>query len=373
MLREKEFTWGQLFAPKIIIMIWVPIVLITVLHYSTGSSHQWAHDVFRRLYYIPIILAAFFLGWRGSVISAIFISLAYIPHAFILFILQDPARGIEKILEIFLYNVIAIVTGVLADGEFHEGRRHEKTAEQLQVTLDEKNEMEKMLIRAGRLEAMGQLTAGLAHEINNPLASIMGAAEVVVEEISPDSPKNKIAKILLKEIKRLRDILDGFLLFAKPEKYDFRKINLCNQAKTVSRFLSSQAAKSKVKIITEPSSYIFVLGEPGKIHQVFMNLILNSIQAFTDGGEITLSCSRIEKRKKSYGLFSVKDNGPGIPDKIKERIFDPFYSSKSKGSGLGLAIAATIIDQHKGFIEVSDNPGGGARFDVFLPLAKDRS
>ena len=368
MLRTRNLQWKDLASARAVLWVWAPIVLISLLHYSTGATHHWAHDIFRRLYYMPIILAAFAFGTRGALAASVAASLIYSPHAFTHFALHDPAHGTEKMLEIILYNVIALVAGQLADREFHERKKQEATATKLAQTLDEKNEMEAMLIRAGKLQALGELTAGLAHEIKNPLASIQGAAEAVIDEVAPDSPRQKMAAILMKELKRLEGILDRFLSFARTETYDLTQVLLDRQIEHVMELMQSQAGQLNASIRIAPSSQsVSVLGQTEKILQVLMNLVLNALQASPPGGEVSLSCTAVTRNRKSFGCFVVEDQGPGVPEDLKEKIFNPFFTTRDAGSGLGLAIAAKIVDQHQGFIEFANRPEGGARFFVFFP------
>ncbi|MBM4398473.1 MAG: sensor histidine kinase, partial [Deltaproteobacteria bacterium] len=149
--------------------LWVPIVAVTAAHYLTGESLHWLHDIWRRLYYLPIILGAFSFGLEGSTWAAALVAVLYAPHAFTTFATIDPAHGIEKTLEMVLYLVVGVVTGVLVDRERRQRARVEAAIERMRL-------MEQEVIRAGRLSALGELTAGLAHEIRNPLGSLKGTA-----------------------------------------------------------------------------------------------------------------------------------------------------------------------------------------------------
>ena len=156
-------------------MLWVSLgmtALITLAHYTTDSHDIAYHNVFRRLYYVPVVLAAFGWGLRGGLAVATLASLAYIPHAFFLEHHHDPAPAVDKILEIVLYLVVGAMTGWLVG-------RERRAVSRLEHLLEERAELEQELVRAGKLSALGELLAGVAHEIRNPLASIMGAAEAL--------------------------------------------------------------------------------------------------------------------------------------------------------------------------------------------------
>ena len=163
---------------------WLAILMIAVislLHYNTHWHIHALHGIYRRLYYFPIILAAFRGGRRGGVMAALLVIALYVPHAFG-YIGFDPGTTVEKILEMLLYLLVGLLTGTLVSRINAARNRLERTAEDLQTTLDEKTVMEAELVRSARLAAVGRLSAGLAHEIRNPLASIKGSAEVLADD-----------------------------------------------------------------------------------------------------------------------------------------------------------------------------------------------
>jgi signal transduction histidine kinase len=372
--RDRSPGLAELVSARSIATVWAPIAAITALHYGTSEHVHWLHDVLRRLYYLPILLAAFSLGLRGALLASLAASIAYGPHGFLLFTHHDPAREVEKALEVLLYNVVAVVAGVLADRERRERRRQEETAARLARSLAEKEEMERLLVRAGRLQAMGELTAGLAHEIKNPLASIQGAAEAIADEIPETSPRRRMAAILLQELARLSALLDRFLSFARPETYDLSAVSLSAVVESVRDLVAAQAGQGGVRIAwTPPAADVVVRGERGKVVQVLMNLVLNAIQAMPGGGVVRIACGQRRRGGHDYGALTVEDEGPGVPEPIREKIFNPFFTTKEKGLGLGLAIAERIVDQHGGFLDVENRAEGGARFTLLLPINADPS
>ncbi|HEU5360079.1 MAG TPA: hypothetical protein VFU42_02865, partial [Candidatus Deferrimicrobiaceae bacterium] len=157
------------FSTRMVLVAWIPCLFITVLHYRTEAEFVWAHDVLRRLYYLPILFAAFSEGVRVAISVSVFASLIYFPHAFLSLVARDPGHALEKGLEILLYNLVAVVAGRLVDRERREREKQERLARKLSEALDEQRRIESQLIRAGRLGALGELTAGIAHEIKNPL------------------------------------------------------------------------------------------------------------------------------------------------------------------------------------------------------------
>ncbi len=350
------------------IYLWLPILLITILHYGTAPSISWLHDIYRRLYYLPIIAGGFIFGLKGSLGAAVVTSLVYLPHAFSHLLHHDPAPPTEKFLEILLYNVVGAVVGVLADREHRERRRQEEIARQLAEALEEMKIMEEQLIRSGKLQALGELTAGLAHEIKNPLASLKGAAEIISDEIPPQSPRRRMVEILIKEISRLNQILDRFLSFARPRPLSPSLVSASTVIEEVLELMEPQARKSGVALVQGSCQGHIVRVDKNQLAQVLMNLILNAIQAVSPAGEVRVSCRKVQRGKRAYCLIDVEDTGPGLPEEVIDRIFNPFFTTRDKGSGLGLSIAARLVEEMGGLIEVHNRPEGGASFHVCLPL-----
>jgi Signal transduction histidine kinase, nitrogen specific len=188
---------------------WLPVVLITVLHYGLGGHLHWVHDVLRRTYYLPIVVGAVLSGMRGGLGVAAVACLVYLPHAFVLEHLADPAAGLEKALEMVIYLGVGGVAGWLSD---REARRHA----QLRAALAEQRRLTRELARASRLSALGELVAGIAHEIKNPLHALAGTAEVVDPLIPAEAEERRLWELHVSEIGRLGRTAERFLGFARP-------------------------------------------------------------------------------------------------------------------------------------------------------------
>ena len=350
---------------------------ISMLHYTTPLKLAMLHDIFQRLYYLPIILAAFWFGFRGGIGCAILVTLCYAPH--ILFQWGGHiAMEMEKYLEVVLYNVVGGVTGFLSQKEESRRAQLEETAKGLEesyLQLQSQSELiiriEEQLRRAERLSALGELSAILAHEIRNPLASIRGTAEILMEDGAPAENRREFLDILVKESDRLNHVVEDFLKMARPEPINKIPCDVNEELANMVTLFSAQARQSKVSLELKPSSLPSFRGDGEKLRQAFMNILLNAIQATPAGGRVTVSTS--EDRERRRIVISFADNGPGISQEAASKIFEPFFTTKGTGTGLGLPITKKIIEGHGGSIEVESEPGNGATFKVLLPVAEERT
>lgn len=345
------------------------LLLITALHYLTTTQMVNAHDVYRRLYYIPIVLGGVWFALRGGIVTSILASLLYTPH--VLFHWQHhPSIALEQYLEIVLYNVIGCLTGFLAERERQQKLRYQKTTETLEESYrklreqaDQIIEIEGQLRRADRLSALGELSAGMAHEIRNPLGSIRGTAEILRDGVAPDDPKLEFADILIKEVDRLNKVLEDFLRFARPEPVELGRFSPNLSVREVLELTKQQATRNRVEVEVSLAEDIEIPGQGEQIKQALLNLVLNSLQAMPDGGLLKVSSKIYENEVH----LQVSDNGPGIPVEDRERIFNPFMTTRDSGTGLGLAITQRILQSHDGHIVLDNTSGPGASFTLCLP------
>jgi len=364
-----------IFTPRMVLSAWIPCLVITVLHYRTGAHHAWGHDVLRRLYYLPILFAAFAGGLRGGVTVSVFASLVYLPHAFTSLLVQDPADALEKGLEIILYNTVAVVAGLLVDRERRERERQERLAIRLGDALAEQRRIEAQLIRAGKLGALGEMTAGIAHEIKNPLHAMKGTAEILRDAVPEGVPERRMLELHIEEIDRLGQTADRFLSFARPIPASLRPVEPKTLIDRVVSLVSTQARKEGVETAVAtggPVVFPKVTGDPDLLVQLLLNIALNGVQAMAPGGGGTLTFSLGTERQggKAYVQVRVANTGPPIPEESLERVFDPFYTTKDGGTGLGLSICSRIADQHEGALTVRNLPGErGVEFSLTLPAA----
>jgi len=226
------------------------------------------------------------------------------------------------------------------------------------------------LIQARKLAALGILTAGVAHELNNPLNNISTSIQIVLEELEEDNIEFKRNRLLEaeKQVERARDIIRALLEFSSDKSLSFKRVQFKNLVEKAINLIIGQLP-SEISINIEVPEDIEVNLDPKRIRQVLVNLILNSMQAMTEGGVLTIKAwEGIENDVKMF-YFHVQDTGHGISKQDFDKIFDPFFTSKDvgKGSGLGLSICHSIIERHMGRIEVESVPEKGSKFTVILP------
>ena len=363
----------SIFSVRMILTAWIPCLVITVFHYRVPTHHGWVHDVLRRLYYLPILFAAFSEGVRGGISLSVFASFIYFPHAFISLVSRDPADALEKGLEILLYNIVAVVAGLLVDREHREREKQERLAKKLSDALEEQQRIELQLIRAGRLGALGELTAGIAHEIKNPLHAMKGTAEILRDVVPPEAPERRMLDLHIGEIDRLAQSAERFLTFARPAPADRRPIDLREVVGRVVTLVETQARKEGVRTVAPPDegeAPAIVLGDADQLTQLLLNIAINGLQAMAPRGSGTLTFSIVRERQGGKGVFAVRvaNSGPPIPADQLEKIFDPFFTPKDGGTGLGLSIGSRIADQHDGVLSVRNLPDGkGVEFSLALP------
>ena len=231
------------------------------------------------------------------------------------------------------------------------------------------------LRRADRLSSLGLLTAGLAHEIRNPLVAIRTFTQLLPERYDDAEFREGFQGLALKEVDRICGLINDLLSFARPSKPNVAPENLNDVVDNIARILETQAKEKNVVILREfgdnlPKVWI----DREQMKQVFMNLILNAIQAMKEGGSINISTRSVSRNgtqpSGDFVQVEIRDTGVGIPEENLQHIFDPFFTSKDEGSGLGLAVSHQIVQEHGGFVTVESHVGKGTAFFVHVPVGK---
>ena len=340
------------------------ILLTSAGHYLTPPSLVLWHDVFQRLYYLPIIFAALSMGWLGGLSAAGAAALVYIPHIIMTWG-HSTHYARNQYAEIVVFFLVGGLTGLLADRERKRSRELEATAARLHTVYSELQDSFEQIKRADRLSAVGQLSAGLAHEIRNPLASIEGAADILQDESIEKERRDEFLGIIRKECRRLNQLLTSLLDFARPRQPELRTADAGRLLDSVTALAAPIAGKSGIHLTTQaPRQLPAVACDPEQIKQVLLNLTINAIQAMPQGGDITLAA----EQQDNDIVIHVKDQGTGIPDEHLEKIFDPFFTTKEQGTGLGLSVAHQIVTQPQGSISVERNTQRGMTFSISLPI-----
>ncbi len=477
---------------RAIAAIAVMLLLITVLHLFTNNmpANTPLHLLYRRLYYIPIIYAAWVFGKRGGVLAALGASIPFGIHAQIS--LNGPlGMGFDNTLEIVSFFAAGLLFGAVRDIEERKTRDLRQVSTQLEeayrkleeraiqlinvqdytssilrsitsgvltvgpdgtiatanpaaermmsmsefemvpksigalfsddgglsgdvtkvlsgrlplalreatlttsqgrelhvqastsrmravggtvlgavVTLEDVSDIKSLtdqLIRADRLAAMGELTAGVAHEVRNPLGVIRASVQLLEDAQCDQERISNAADVIKQEIDRLDKVIKALLDFGRPSKPTLVATNLAEVLEDVVLFTNRFAKQSDVYItLTASDPLPRVSGDPDQLKQVFLNLVTNAVQAMdASGGQIKITADGDD----DYVIVKVQDNGPGIPFEDLTKVFDPFYTKRSDGTGLGLTIVHRIIDEHDGHIEV-DSTSEGTEFTVTLPAA----
>jgi two-component system sensor histidine kinase PilS (NtrC family) len=247
-------------------------------------------------------------------------------------------------------------------------------------------EMEEQMKRVDKMAAIGQLAAGMAHEIRNPLTSLSGSIQVLKSELVLDHPGQRLMDIILRESERLNALIRDFLLFAQPPRINRNLWKIGNiLEETVDLFINSQEYHEGIRII-RPQSHdsIQAMIDPDQMKQVFWNLLINAAQSMSNGGELHLQLQKGEedllatnlpwsppRKTREWVRISIVDSGCGIAEHEKEKIFEPFYTTKDGGTGLGLSIVHKIIENHDGVIKVESEVGKGSTFTILLPVNRD--
>jgi two-component system, NtrC family, sensor kinase len=230
---------------------------------------------------------------------------------------------------------------------------------------------QEQLVQSEKMAAFGQLGAGIAHEVRNPLAGILGYTQLSLRKVERETKIHKNLMIIEKETKRCTEIINSLLKFARQEKFSLELIDINQVIEDAAAIVDHQLSINDIRLEKELVPGLpQIMGNANQIQQVLINLMINSQQAM-DGnpGFVRLSSQYLDP---GHIELRVSDNGPGMNEEVKARLFEPFFTTKSggQGTGLGLSVSFGIIKQHKGEIQIESEPGSGAAFIITLPAAK---
>ena len=245
---------------------------------------------------------------------------------------------------------------------------------ELEIAYQMLKQRQAQLIQSEKMAALGQLSAGIAHEIRNPLTSIKIFIQSLEKEMDSDENQKEDFRIIMKEIDRINEMITRFLNFARPEEPLFQKIRVGELIKDTVNLLAVKLKNGGIHLdLSLTEEYPPMDGDPKQLAQVVLNLLLNAVEAMPQGGTLTIrSAVKVNPDDlKEFLQLIIKDTGHGISEKDRPYLFDPFFTTKSGGTGLGLSIVYSIIQQHNGRIEVESVFGKGSSFILSLPISKE--
>ena len=324
-------------------------IALTLLHYITPYEVPIMHAIYRFLYYLPIIFAAFFWGKKGGLAVALIISILYLPHIFLSWG-QIALHSTIAAFEILLYFVTGLLTGAIVDRWKAEALEKERILAAFRATEQR--------------STLGEMGHVIIHELKTPLASIEGAIHIICDEIRIPPELNEFKNILDKETKRIHKMLDQTLARLESGTVQKRRVAIpffLDEIRELCQFFKSQPGV-RFSIVNQ-SKKEFISADPDLLKQALVNLIKNAFEAIARNGSVTLF---VRDNKKNVS-FVTEDNGPGIASDRVKMIFKPFYNYGEDGMGLGLSITRRIADLHSGTLRYENVYPNGARFTLSIP------
>ena len=354
----------------------VKILLATLLLDHTGEIG--INSNYYPIYFLPVLSAAIYFSTITALAWTAAASLAYLS-------LLYPALQESEItpegynilaIRVFFFFVAAILVNRFAVENRRQVQRLQDLSEKVEETNRQLRRAQADARRAERLAALGQLSAGLAHEIRNPLGVIKGSADMLNRKVAASEPLvAELAGYISSEVNRLNALVVRFLDFARPSKLELRPERITEIVDRALEAATASIPNAGVKIERQYAPNLpEIPADPQLCEQVFVNLITNALQAMqaeeaAEEKTLRLSIARETSNGEAGVGVIVEDTGPGVPPELREQIFNPFFTSKKDGVGLGLSIVAKIMDDHRGTIRLEDNTPSGARFHLFFPRA----
>jgi two-component system sensor histidine kinase HydH len=344
-------------------LIVVLVVTLATFTWFAPPHEVVLHNVLHHLNILPFMLAGMLFGWRGALKTVLLATVLQAPsihrHWF-----KAPLDAQDQVVELSTFGAAGVIAGLLADRERMQRRRVETTKLELERVYTELRENIEQLKKNERLSAAGQLSASLAHEIRNPLASISGAAGILSRGHASAEDRTECLEILTKESQRLNTLLTNFLDFARPRLPRMQMIEPLEMVQSVAVLAQHAAIQHGVSLRVQGIGPMREIEcDPEQIKQLILNLILNAIQAIDERGVVSVTTFTT----KNSLCVEIADDGNGIAPEDRERIFDPFFTTRKDGTGLGLAIASNIAAQHGGSLTCRPNELQGTVFRMELP------
>lgn len=347
-----------------ITLIAAMILLFAVMPWLVPIQDTLAHNILHHLNFVPLMIAGMLFGWRGALYATAFACLLQLPHLVHYWTIA-PEDASDQVVELSIFSAAGVIAGFLADRERNQRYKLEQTKRALEEVHEELRQNIETMKKAERLYAAGQLSASLAHEIRNPLASISGAAGILKRGHASGKNVTECLEIIEKESQRLNKLLTNFLNFARPRVPRLQATDCRALIAGVTALADHLATPGMLDVRVEvEDSLPEIECDPEQLKQVLLNLLLNAVQASPADEPVFIRGFA----KENHAVIEVSDRGSGVTPQQLEQIFDPFFTTKETGTGLGLAVASMIIQQHGGQLTGRNNPDKGMTFSVELPL-----
>ncbi len=329
-------------------------------HFFSPPSWVFAHEFLFKLTYVPIVLSAIWVGrWFSLQLTTLF-CLAYVFHIFIQLYHHPAHHHIFSIaLELGVYFVVAWLTGSLSDHQKSVSERLSAAYRDLREKTKSLVEFEEQAKKSERLRTMGELAGTVAHEIRTPLSGIQGAVEIITSESTSDETKEKFSKTVFKEVERINGVVENFLKLGKDEKPEKEEFNLREFVDESTTLLEPVLKKNKIRLEVDVDKTLNVFSHKNQLKQIVINLVMNAYHA----------CRQHEGVIRIYSddpcdSLMITDNGCGIAEDFKERLFHPFESNRANGNGLGLYLSRNIMKSLGGDLSLLESEPGNTTFQI---------
>ncbi len=377
LITDRQFTIEQIQSSGLMLAhVGVYLLLCTLVIWATTGEEESAFWI---VYFLPIAVAASNLNLRLTLLTCTLASLLFfsqIPSRFF----QIPGLFHGEFPEFLIFGMTFFIVGLLVQ-TFSDSHRRQLAAQKelneqllanqaaLQDSLVRLGVAEESLRRKERLAALGEMSAGIAHEIRNPLGIISSSAQLIEKKLAGTPTEvGSLLDIIQEESTRINNLVTDFLSFGRPGEPVLSRCDLQSLLVRAAAHVEGVSRQQRVMVEVEPSAAP-VTGrvDADMMQQVLLNLLLNALAAVTPGGHIRLRAYRRDDRV----CLEVEDDGCGIAPELQEKIFDPFFTTRDQGTGLGLANAYRIVEAHGGDLKLRSEPGQGAAFTVCLPTEEE--
>jgi two-component system NtrC family sensor kinase len=357
--------------------IWIILGLFAVFTYIYYGVMTSYHDVYVVIFFYPFIYAAFVYRMRGVIISGLLFLGVLLPYT--LLIEYDTFSLLRTLLfAVFVFLVSGLGATLL---DFLE-RQMESSKEilvlnnELNDSIERLQQTQEQLIQAARLSSIGQLSAGVAHELNNPMAGILVYTRLMKDKLAKENCDKEQLKNILDKIESAIDyssgIIRGLLDFARQSEPLLRPVTVGRAIDKAMSLVGHQARAKQIEVVRDEAPALpLVVADFNQLVQVFINLVVNAVQAMGSGGRLTMRTMAAD----GWVRIIISDTGHGITPENMDRLFTPFFTTREdeKGVGLGLAVSYGIIEKHGGRIEVKSEVGKGSTFTILLPAYREEA